>query len=56
MVVPIGAPSSKEALRWGAEVYHSLKAVLKKQGLSTGRGDEGGFAPDAARATRQRWT
>ncbi|MDY6870140.1 MAG: phosphopyruvate hydratase [Actinomycetota bacterium] len=48
MVAPIGAPSFKEALRWGAEVYHSLKAVLKKQGLSTGLGDEGGFAPDVA--------
>jgi enolase len=46
MVAPIGAPSFKEALRWGAEVYHSLKSVLKKQGLSTGLGDEGGFAPD----------
>jgi len=48
MVAPIGAPSFKEALRWGAEVYHALKAVLKKQGLSTGLGDEGGFAPDVA--------
>ena len=48
MVAPIGAPSFKEALRWGAEVYHSLKSVLKKQGLSTGLGDEGGFAPDIA--------
>ncbi len=48
MVAPIGAPSFKEALRWGAEVYHSLKSVLKKQGLSTGLGDEGGFAPDVA--------
>lgn len=46
MVAPIGAASFKEALRWGAEVYHSLKAVLKKQGLATGLGDEGGFAPD----------
>jgi enolase len=45
MVAPIGAPSFKEALRWGAEVYHSLKSVLKSQGLSTGLGDEGGFAP-----------
>jgi enolase len=45
MVAPIGAPSSKEALRWGAEIYHSLKSVLKSQGLSTGLGDEGGFAP-----------
>ena len=48
MVAPIGAPSFREALRWGAEVYHSLKAVLKKQGLTTGLGDEGGFAPDVA--------
>ena len=46
MVAPIGAPSFREALRWGAEVYHSLKSVLKKQGLATGLGDEGGFAPD----------
>jgi len=48
MVAPIGAPTFKEALRWGAEVYHALKAVLKKQGLATGLGDEGGFAPDVA--------
>ena len=48
MVAPIGAPTFKEALRWGAEVYHSLKSVLKKQGLATGLGDEGGFAPDVA--------
>ena len=48
MVAPIGAPSFREALRWGAEVYHALKAVLKKQGLATGLGDEGGFAPDVA--------
>ena len=48
MVAPIGAPSFKEALRWGAEVYHSLKSVLKKQGLATGLGDEGGFAPDVS--------
>jgi enolase len=48
MVAPIGAPNFKEALRWGTEVYHSLKSVLKKQGLSTGLGDEGGFAPDVA--------
>ncbi|MFB1295112.1 phosphopyruvate hydratase [Mycobacterium sp. pW049] len=46
MIAPIGAPSFKEALRWGAEVYHALKSVLKKQGLGTGLGDEGGFAPD----------
>jgi enolase len=48
MIAPIGAPSFKEALRWGAEVYHALKSVLKEQGLSTGLGDEGGFAPDVA--------
>jgi len=48
MVAPIGAPNFKEALRWGAEIYHALKAVLKKQGLATGLGDEGGFAPDVA--------
>lgn len=46
MIAPIGAPSFAEALRSGAEVYHALKAVLKKKGLSTGLGDEGGFAPD----------
>ncbi|MEI2730716.1 MAG: phosphopyruvate hydratase [Dermatophilaceae bacterium] len=45
MVAPIGAPSFKEALRWGAEVYHSLKKVLHDRGLATGLGDEGGFAP-----------
>ena len=46
MIAPIGAPSFKEALRWGAEVYHSLKGVLKDRGLATGLGDEGGFAPN----------
>ena len=46
MIAPIGAPSFRESLRWGAEVYHSLKAVLKDKGLSTGLGDEGGFAPN----------
>ena len=46
MIAPIGAPSFRESLRWGAEVYHSLKAVLKEKGLSTGLGDEGGFAPN----------
>ena len=45
MIAPIGAESYREALRWGVEVYHSLKAVLKSRGLSTGLGDEGGFAP-----------
>ncbi|WP_068051820.1 phosphopyruvate hydratase [Nocardia xishanensis] len=48
MVAPIGAPTFKESLRWGAEVYHALKSVLKSKGLSTGLGDEGGFAPDVA--------
>ena len=48
MVAPIGAATYREALRWGAEVYHSLKAVLKARGLSTAVGDEGGFAPDLA--------
>ncbi len=46
MIAPIGAPTFKESLRWGAEVYHCLKAVLKGRGLNTGLGDEGGFAPD----------
>jgi enolase len=46
MIAPIGAPTFREALRTGAEVYHTLKSVLKKKGLSTGLGDEGGFAPN----------
>ncbi len=46
MVAPIGAPTFSEGLRWGAEVYHSLKSVLKGRGLGTGVGDEGGYAPD----------
>ncbi|GAA1438395.1 phosphopyruvate hydratase [Mycobacterium cookii] len=46
MIAPIGAPTFREALQQGAEVYHALKSVLKKKGLSTGLGDEGGFAPD----------
>jgi enolase len=46
MIAPIGAATFAEALRQGAEVYHALKSVLKKQGLATGVGDEGGFAPD----------
>ncbi|HKE66504.1 MAG TPA: phosphopyruvate hydratase [Micromonosporaceae bacterium] len=45
MIAPIGAPTFREALRWGAETYHALKAVLKRKGLATGLGDEGGFAP-----------
>ncbi|MCD9153783.1 phosphopyruvate hydratase [Aeromicrobium duanguangcaii] len=46
MIAPIGAESFAESLRWGAEVYHALKSVLKEKGLSTGLGDEGGFAPN----------
>jgi enolase len=45
MIAPIGAESFRESLRWGAEVYHTLKSVLKKKGFATGLGDEGGFAP-----------
>ncbi|WP_238012621.1 phosphopyruvate hydratase [Dactylosporangium sp. AC04546] len=45
MIAPIGAPTFREALRTGAEIYHTLKSVLKKKGLATGLGDEGGFAP-----------
>ncbi|MSY76249.1 MAG: phosphopyruvate hydratase, partial [Actinobacteria bacterium] len=48
MVMPVGAPSFREALRWGTETYHSLKAVLHERGLSTAVGDEGGFAPNLA--------
>jgi len=48
MIAPIGAPTFQEALRWGAETYHTLKSVLKERGLSTGLGDEGGFAPNLA--------
>ncbi len=46
MIAPIGADSFREAIRWGAEVYHALKSVLKERGLATGLGDEGGFAPN----------
>ena len=46
MIAPVGAPTFREALQHGAEVYHALKAVLKKKGLATAVGDEGGFAPD----------
>ncbi len=46
MIAPVGAATFGEALQWGAETYHALKAVLKQQGLNTGVGDEGGFAPD----------
>ncbi len=48
MIAPIGAASFTEAVQWGAETYHALKSVLKQHGLSTGVGDEGGFAPDLA--------
>jgi enolase len=46
MIMPVGAPSFSEALRWGTEIFHHLKNVLKKQGFSTNVGDEGGFAPN----------
>ncbi|MEM5432934.1 phosphopyruvate hydratase [Cupriavidus oxalaticus] len=48
MILPVGAPSFSEALRWGAEVFHTLKRVLRERGFSTAVGDEGGFAPDLA--------
>ena len=53
MIAPIGAPTFREALRQGAEVYHALKSVLKKKGLATGLGDEGGFAPDLRQQPRR---
>lgn len=46
MIIPVGAPSFSEGLRWGVEIFHNLKSVLKKKGYSTNVGDEGGFAPD----------
>lgn len=46
MVIPVGAPTFSEGLRWGVEIFHNLKAVLKKKGFSTNVGDEGGFAPE----------
>ena len=46
MVVPVGAPSFSEGLRWGTEVFHALKDILHERGLGTGQGDEGGFAPE----------
>jgi len=46
MILPVGAPSFGESMRWGVEVFHALKGILKKRGLSTAVGDEGGFAPD----------
>jgi enolase len=48
MIVPVGAASYSEALRWGSETYHALKSILHERGLSTAVGDEGGFAPDLA--------
>ena len=48
MVMPVGAPSFREALRWGVEVFHALKSILKKRGAVTAVGDEGGFAPSLA--------
>jgi len=45
MIAPIGAPTFREAVRWGSETYQALKSVLKSKGFSTGVGDEGGFAP-----------
>jgi enolase len=45
MVMPLGAPSFAEALRWGTEIFHALRGLLKSRGQSTGVGDEGGFAP-----------
>jgi len=50
MIVPVGAPTFAEALRWGAEVFHALKALLRERGYSTAVGDEGGFAPNARSA------
>ncbi|BDB70716.1 phosphopyruvate hydratase [Comamonas thiooxydans] len=46
MILPVGAPCFGESMRWGVEVFHALKAILKRRGLSTAVGDEGGFAPD----------
>ncbi|MGH4009890.1 MAG: phosphopyruvate hydratase [Pseudonocardiaceae bacterium] len=51
MIAPVGADSFREALRWGTETYHALKSVLKSNGLPTGLGDEGGFAPDLPTTT-----
>ncbi len=48
MVMPLGAPSFSEGLRWGTEIFHALRSILKSRGLSTGVGDEGGFAPSLA--------
>ena len=48
MIIPVGAPSFREALRWGAEVFHALKKIINDKGMSTAVGDEGGFAPNVA--------
>ena len=48
MIQPVGAPNFREALRYGAEIFHALKKVLSARGLNTAVGDEGGFAPDLA--------
>jgi enolase len=48
MIIPVGAPSFREALRYGAEVFHALKKILHDKGISTAVGDEGGFAPNVA--------
>ncbi len=53
MVMPVGAPSFREALRWGSEIYHNLKAVLKEAGYSTRVGDEGGFSPAFKHGNRE---
>jgi hypothetical protein len=55
MITPIGAATFSEALRWGAEVYHALKAVIKQRGMSTGVGDEGA-SPRTWSTTGPRWT
>ena len=54
MVVPVGAASFGEALRWGVETYHCLRRLLAERGLSVGIGDEGGFAPILT-PTKPRW-
>ena len=53
MIMPYGAPSFKEAIRWSAEVFHALKKVLKNKGYSTGVGDEGGYAPDCTEGNEE---
>ncbi len=54
MIAPVGAPTFREAVRWGSEIYHALKAVLKEGGHSTGVGDEGGFCAGAQEQRRGR--